>query len=94
MSRFKNFIKFTEMLSDAERELGISHLAELDKHVLYNIQKSTFNGKTVSFEELNQLMDTPRATLYRHVQALVDQGLLKKEKDPNDGRRNIISVSI
>ena len=94
MSRFRNFIKFTEMLSDAERELGISHLAELDKHVLYNIQKSTFNGKTVSFEELNQLMDTPRATLYRHVQALVDQGLLKKEKDPNDGRRNIISVSI
>ena len=94
MSRFKNFIKFTEMLSDAERELGISHLAELDKHVLYYIQKSNVNGKTVSFEELNQLMDTPRATLYRHVQALVEQGMLKKEKDPNDGRRNIISVSL
>ena len=94
MSSLKNFIKFTEMLSDAEKELGISHLAELDKHVLYNIQKSSANGKTVSFEELNQLMDTPRATLYRHVQALVGQGLLKKEKDPNDGRRNIITVSI
>ena len=94
MSSLKNFIKFTEMLSDAEKELGISHLAELDKHVLYNIQKSSVNGKTVSFEELNQLMDTPRATLYRHVQALVSQGLLKKEKDPNDGRRNIITVSI
>ena len=94
MASMKNFIKFTEMLSDAEKELGISHLAELDKHVLYNIQKSSVNGKTVSFEELNQLMDTPRATLYRHVQALVGQGLLKKEKDPNDGRRNIITVSI
>ncbi len=94
MSRFKNFIKFTEMLNDAERELGISHLAELDKHVLYNIEKSSFRGETVSFEELNQLMDTPRATLYRHVHALVEQGLLKKEKDPNDGRRNIITVSL
>ena len=94
MSRFKNFIKFTEMLSDAERELGISHLAELDKHVLYHIQKSTAKGRTVSFEELNQLMGTPRATLYRHVQALVEQGILKKEKDPTDGRRNVITVSI
>lgn len=94
MSRLKNFMKFTEMLSDAERELGISHLAELDKLVLYNIQKGTSLGKTVSFEELNQLMETPRATLYRHVQSLVEQGLLIKQKDPNDGRRNIISVSL
>ena len=82
------------MLSDAERELGISHLAELDKQVLYHIQKSSSEGNTVSFEELNQLMETPRATLYRHVQALVEQGLLNKEKDPDDGRRNIISVSL
>ena len=87
-------MKFTEMLSDAERELGISHLAELDKHVLYNIQKVTTAGKTVSFEELNQLMETPRATLYRHVQALVEQGLLIKQQDPNDGRRYIITVSL
>ena len=94
MSRIKKFLKFTEMLSDAERELGISHLAELDKRVLYCIQKNSLQGKNVSFEELNQLMETPRATLYRHVQALVEQGLLKKEKDPNDGRRNIISVSL
>jgi len=82
------------MLSDAERELGISHLVGLDKQVLYHIQKLNIDGKTVSFEELNQLMDTPRATLYRHVQALVDQGILSKEKDPSDGRRNIISVAI
>ena len=82
------------MLSDAERELGISHLAELDKLVIYNIQKGTFAGKTISFEELNQLMETPRATLYRHVQALVDQGLLIKQQDPNDGRRYIITVSL
>ena len=94
MSRLKNFMKFTEMLSDAERELGISHLAELDKQVLYNIQKVTTAGKTVSFEELNQLMETPRATLYRHVQALVEQGLLIKQQDPNDGRRYIITVSL
>lgn len=94
MSQFKNFIKFTEMLSDAERELGISHLAELDKQVLYHIEKCNFEGRTISFEELNQLMDTPRATLYRHVQSLVGEGLLTKEKDPNDGRRNIISVSL
>ena len=94
MSRLKNFMKFTEMLSDAERELGISHLAELDKLVLYNIQKVTTAGKTVSFEELNQLMETPRATLYRHVQALVEQGLLIKQQDPNDGRRYIITVSL
>ena len=94
MSRLKNFMKFTEMLSDAERELGISHLAELDKQVLYNIQKVTTTGKTVSFEELNQLMETPRATLYRHVQALVEQGLLIKQQDPHDGRRYIITVSL
>ena len=94
MSQFNNFIRFTEMLSDAERELGIAHLVELDKQVLYHIQKLNIDGKTVSFEELNQLMDTPRATLYRHVQALVDQGILSKQKDPSDGRRNIISVSI
>ena len=94
MAQFSNFIKFTEMLLDAERELGISHLVELDKQVLYHIQKLNIDGKTVSFEELNQLMDTPRATLYRHVQALVDQGILSKQKDPGDGRRNIISVSI
>jgi DNA-binding MarR family transcriptional regulator len=94
MSQVKKFIKFTEMLADAERELGISHLGELDKHVVYIIQKSALSGKTVSFEEINNLMDTPRATLYRHVQALVQNGVLKKEKDPNDGRRNIISVSL
>lgn len=94
MSQFHNFIKFTEMLSDAERELGISHLVELDKQVLYHIQKLNIEGKTVSFEELNQLMDTPRATLYRHVQALVAKGILSKAKDPNDGRRHIISVAL
>ena len=94
MSRLKNFLKFTEMLSDAERELGISHLAELDKQVIYYIQKGSFAGKTISFEELNQLMETPRAILYRHVQSLVDQGLLIKQQDPNDGRRYIITVSL
>ena len=94
MAQFDNFIKFTEMLSDAERELGISHLVELDKQVLYHIQKLDIEGKAVSFEELHQIMETPRATLYRHVQALINEGLLSKAKDPNDGRRNIITVSI
>tara|TARA_B100001093_G_scaffold519090_1_gene606416 strand:+ start:1684 stop:1968 length:285 start_codon:yes stop_codon:yes gene_type:complete len=94
MAQFNNFIKFTEMLSDAERELGIAHLAELDKQVLYHIQKCKTEGKTMSFEELYQLMATPRATLYRHVQALVVNGTLTKQKDPDDGRRNIISVAI
>ena len=50
MAQFNNFIKFTEMLSDAERELGIAHLVELDKQVLYHIQKLNIDGKTVSFE--------------------------------------------
>lgn len=93
LSQIKNFVKFTEMLADAERELGISHLAELDKQVLYIIQKNALVGRTVSFEEIHNLMDTPRATLYRHVQALVQSGVLQKKKDPRDGRRNIISVS-
>ena len=39
-------------------------------------------------------MDTPRATLYRHVQNLVDKGVILKKKDTSDGRRNIISVAI
>ena len=29
MSQFAKFIKFTEMLSDAEKELGIDHLSGL-----------------------------------------------------------------
>lgn len=94
MSQFAKFIKFTEMLSDAEKELGIDHLSGLDKRILYFLEKASVAGSSMSFEELNKVMDTPRATLYRHVQGLVDKGLISKHKDPNDGRRNIISVTI
>ena len=94
MSQFAKFIKFTEMLSDAEKELGIDHLSGLDKRILYFLEKASVAGSSMSFEELNKVMDTPRATLYRHVQTLVDKGLISKYKDPNDGRRNIISVTI
>ena len=94
MPRFDKFIKFTEMLSDAESELGIAHLSELDKHILYFLEKNRLEGRPLSFEELQQTMETPRATLYRHVQNLVDRGLVSKDKDPQDGRRNIITVTI
>ena len=94
MSQFSKFIKFTEMLSDAEKELGIDHLSGLDKRILYFLEKASAAGSSMSFEELNNVMDTPRATLYRHVQTLVDKGLISKQKDPTDGRRNIISVTI
>ena len=94
MSQFAKFIKFTEMLSDAEKELGIDHLSGLDKRILYFLEKASVAGSSMSFEELNKVMDTPRATLYRHVQTLVDRGLISKQKDPDDGRRNIISVTI
>ncbi len=94
MSQFAKFIKFTEMLSDAEKELGIDHLSGLDKRILYFLEKASVAGNSMSFEELNNVMDTPRATLYRHVQTLVDRGLISKQKDPDDGRRNIISVTI
>ena len=94
MPNFENFIKFTEMLSDAETELGIDHLSGLDKRILYCLEKEKSQGRKLSFEELNQLMDTPRATLYRHVQNLVDKGVILKKKDTSDGRRNIISVAI
>ena len=94
MAEFDKFIKFTEMLSDAEAELGIAHLSGLDKRILYFLEKTKAQGRSVSFEELNQLMDTPRATLYRHVHNLVDKGVVLKQKDPNDGRRNIISVAL
>ena len=92
MSQFEQFIKFTEMLSNAEQELGIAHLSSLDKRILYFLEKSKKAGLLLSFEELNQIMDTPRATLYRHVQNLVERGVVSKRKDPNDGRRQIISV--
>ena len=94
MPQFDKFIKFTEMLSDAENELGIAHLSELDKHILYFLEKNRLEGRFLSFEELQQTMETPRATLYRHVQNLVEKGLVSKEKDPQDGRRNIITVTI
>ncbi len=94
MSQFEQFIRFTEMLSDAERELGIEHLSGLDKRILYFLEKSKKAGVLLSFEELNQIMDTPRATLYRHVQNLVERGVVSKTKDPNDGRRQIISVVV
>ena len=61
---------------------------------LYFLEKASTAGSSMSFEELNNVMDTSRATLYRHVQTLVDKGLISKEKDPTDGRRNIISVTI
>ena len=92
MSQFEQFIKFTEMLSDAERELGIEHLSSLDKRILYFLEKSKKEGVLLSFEELNQIMDTPRATLYRHVQNLVERGVVSKSRDSNDGRRQTISV--
>ena len=44
MSQFEQFIKFTEMLSDAERELGIEHLSSLDKRILYFLEKSKKRG--------------------------------------------------
>ena len=50
------------------KELGISHLAELTS-TCSTIFKKAVEGKTVSFEELNQLMDTPRAhytAMYKH----------------------------
>ena len=71
MSQFAKFIKFTEMLSDAEKELGIDHLSGLDKRILYFLEKASVAGSSMSFEELNNVMDTPRATLYRHVQILL-----------------------
>ena len=43
----------------------------------------------LSFEELNQIMDTPRATLYRHVQNLVERGVVSK-KIPTTGAANNI----
>lgn len=94
MATFDKFIRFTEMLSDAEAELGIAHLSGLDKRILYCLEKEKAKGRKLSFEELNQLMDTPRATLYRHVQNLVDKGVIQKKKDSSDGRRNIISVAL
>ena len=94
MAKFEKFIKFTEMLSDAEAELGIAHLSGLDKRILYCLEKAKTEGRNLSFEELNQVMATPRATLYRHVQNLVDKGVVQKKKDPTDGRRNIISVAL
>ena len=57
MSQFAKFIKFTEMLSDAEKELGIDHLSGLDKRILYLLEKASAVGSSMSFEELNNVMD-------------------------------------
>ena len=43
MSQFEQFIKFTEMLSDAERAC-IEHLSSLDKRILYFLEKSKKEG--------------------------------------------------
>ena len=59
-----------------------------------SLRRAKKAGVLLSFEELNQIMDTPRATLYRHVQNLVERGVVSKRKDPNDGRRQIISVVV
>ena len=38
--------------------------SSLDKRILYFLEKSKKEGVLLSFEELNQIMETPRATLY------------------------------
>ena len=93
MSQFAKFIKFTEMLSDAEKELGIDHLSGLDKRILYFLEKASVAGSSMSFEELNNVMDT-LGQLSIAMSKLLLIGPDFKTKDPNDGRRNIISVTI
>ena len=46
MAKFEKFLKFTEMLSNAEAELGIAHLSGLDKRILYCLEKAKTQGKT------------------------------------------------
>ena len=94
MSAFDRYVKFTEMLNNAERELGISALNGLEKEIIYTVLKAEQDGEGLSFEDLLGKMNKPRATLYRHLQSLVDNGYLSKQRDPNDGRRNVLAVTI
>ena len=76
MSRLKNFMKFTEMLSDAERELGIAHLAELDKQVLYNIQKVTIcNNLQEAVNKCDYIIVT--CSLNEHTNKMVNKEIIK-----------------
>ena len=93
MPDFDRYIKFTEMLNDAEDELGISSFSNVEKEIIYTIVKAAQNGEGLSFEDLLQRINKPRATLYRHLQSLVDSGYLAKERDPSDARRNIIAIA-
>ena len=49
--------------------------------------------KGLSFEDLLQRINKPRATLYRHLHSLVDSGYLAKKRDPRDARRNILAIA-
>ena len=93
MSEFDRYIKFTEMLNDAEDELGISSFSGVEKEIIYTIVKAAQNGEGLSFEDLLQRINKPRATLYRHLHSLVDSGYLAKERDPRDARRNILAIA-
>ena len=44
-SDFDRYIKFTEMLNDAEDELGISSFSGVEKEIIYTIVKAAQNGE-------------------------------------------------
>ena len=48
MSEFDRYIKFTEMLNDAEDELGISSFSGVEKEIIYTIVKAAQNGEGLS----------------------------------------------
>ena len=94
MPSFENFMNLTKKLSQVEAELGIENLSSLDKRILYCLGKKESQDTELSFEDLNRLMDTPRASLYRRVVKLVDEGFILKIKDISDGRRRILRVAL
>ena len=44
MSAFDRYVKFTEMLNNAERELGIAALNGLEKEIIYTVLKAEQDG--------------------------------------------------
>ena len=92
MSEFDRYIKFTEMLNDAEDELGISSFSGVEKEIIYTIVKAArmergFPSRIYCKGSISQ------GNTLSSFASLVDSGYLSKDRDPNDARRNIIAIA-
>ena len=65
----------------------------LSGDILLFVLEKALGGETVSISQIYHGLDQSRTTVIKSIQSLAEDGLLRVEKDKEDGRRNLVYVS-